>query len=101
MIIYNITTQVSWKIHDNWLEWMRKIKIPRMISTGIFSHHHLVKVLEIDDEDGPTYALQMFVNPARSFLDYKEKHLGLMENLERELWGAEIYSFSSLMEVIN
>ena len=101
MIIYNITTQVTWSIHHQWIEWMIENRLPALMATGIFSHHQLVRLLEVDDEEGPTYALQLYVKNDRSIEDYKANHLPAHAQNEKTLWGDHVLSFSSLMEVIN
>ena len=101
MIIYNITTQVSWPAHEQWKKWMMDERLPEMIDTGIFSRYQLVRVLEVDDSEGPMYAVQLYVNELSSISEYKEKYMQQMEHVEKKLWGSQIYSFSSLMEVIN
>ena len=101
MIIYNITTHVTWNIHDQWKEWMLKQRIPEMLATGIFSHYQLARLLEVDDSEGPTYAVQFYVPNGFSVSEYTLKHLPHMQHSEKMLWGDNIYSFSSLLEVIN
>ncbi len=101
MIIYNITTQVTWSIHSHWMQWLMESRLPALMATGIFSHHQLVRLLEVDDEEGPTYALQLYVKNDRSIEDYKTNHLPALSHNEKTLWGDQVLSFSSLMEVIN
>jgi len=101
MLIYNITTQVGWHVHEAWKKWMLEDCIPEMMSTGYFSHFQMVRLLESDDADGPTYAVQMYVNSTSSIEEYKSKHVDGMRSRERSLWGESAFSFSSLMEVIN
>jgi hypothetical protein len=101
MIIYNVTTQVTWAIHERWKAWLLTQHLNVIFSTGIFSHHQLVRLLGVDDHYGPTYALQLYVNEHCSIDEYKSKHLHAIEQQEKTLWGDEAYSFSTLMEVIN
>ena len=101
MIIYNITTQVSWPVHDRWKTWLLDSCIPSMLATGIFSHYQLVRLLEVDEADGITYALQLYVKENCSIRDYKRVHEPSIQQQEKLLWGDEILSFPSLMEVIN
>eukprot|EP01035_Chromulina_nebulosa_P051609 gene51609-70282_t len=57
-IIYNITTKVDWLVHDAWLRWMLDVHIPEVLGTGCFEKHLLVRILETDETEGPTYAVQ-------------------------------------------
>lgn len=101
IIIYNITTQVSWGVHDRWKEWLLNQQLPAFLTTGIFSHHQLVRLLDVDDTDGPTYALQLYVKTDQSIDNYKRRYLSGFKSDEQAMWGNNIFSFSSMMEVIN
>jgi hypothetical protein len=101
MIIYNITTQVTWQVHDQWRKWLLTEHIPNLIATGIFSHHQVVRVLEVDDTEGPMYAVQLYVHESCTIDDYKNRFAETMEKSEKALWGNQVFTFSSLMEVIN
>ena len=54
MFIYNITTQVSWGIHEEWLKWQLSEHIPQIMSKGCFKKYQMQKLLEIDETEGPT-----------------------------------------------
>lgn len=62
MYIYNVTTQVQKTIHHAWLEWITNDFAPEIIATGLFSHFQIVKILDIDESDGPTFAVQYFTD---------------------------------------
>lgn len=101
MIIYNITTKIAWHIHDEWKEWLFNAQLPEIMSTGLFEHYQFVRLLEVDDEDGPTYALQLYSASVENIDAYREKHLDEIERQEHTIWGNDIISFRSLMKVIN
>lgn len=101
MIIYNITTLVSWPIHEDWKEWMMNVHIPQLVSTQLFTHHRMVRLLEINEEEGPTYALQLYISNMANFNVYREKHLDEFRKKVQNEWGDHATSFASLMEVIN
>ena len=101
MIIYNLTTLVSWGIHDEWKEWMMNEYLPGLMATKLFTHHQLVRLMEVDEDEGPTYALQMYLKNTEDFSLYREKHLEHFQQKEKHAWGDYATSFASLMEVIN
>ena len=53
MLIYNITIQVNWTIHNEWLPWMQEVHIPEVMATGMFTHFRILRLLEVDESDGP------------------------------------------------
>ena len=60
MIIYNVTIKVSKSIADNWMQWLKEEHIPDVTGTGCFTTANILQLLEIDDDEGPTYAIQYF-----------------------------------------
>lgn len=101
MIIFNITTQVSWAIDEHWKRWMVEDCIPEMMSTGLFTRYQMVRLLELDEEEGPIYAVQMYMDKPSAIREYREKHLERFQQKQKEVWGDHAFTFTSLMEVIN
>ena len=60
MYIYNVTIQLVWGIHEDWLQWMKTKHIPEVMATGCFTDFRFVRVLEMDETEGPTYATKYF-----------------------------------------
>ncbi|HEY1022825.1 MAG TPA: DUF4286 family protein, partial [Flavisolibacter sp.] len=58
MIIYNVTIKVDASIADAWLAWLLEEHIPEVMQTGCFSDKKVVRLLEVDESEGPTYAIQ-------------------------------------------
>lgn len=101
MIIYNITTLVSWPIHDDWKAWMINEHLPQILATRLFTHYRMVKLLEVNEAEGPTYAIQLYLSGIGNFNVYREKHLDEFQKKEKLAWGDFATSFASLMEVVN
>lgn len=101
MYIYNVTTQVSWAIHEDWLRWMQQEHIPEVVGTGNFTHHRMVRLLEVDETDGPTYAVQFFTNTLQQYHNYLQNHADKIRQKAAEAWKNEAVSFRSLMEVVH
>jgi hypothetical protein len=101
MIIYNITTLVSWPVHEDWREWLFSEFLPELMETQLFSHFQVVRLMEVNEEEGPTYAVQLYLNNTANFNSYREKHLQRFQQKEKDAWGDYATSFGSIMEVIN
>ena len=101
MYIYNVTTYVHWSIHEAWVQWMKEQHMPAIIATGCFDRYQLVRVLETDETEGPTYAVQYFSHSKADYLRYIESHAQRFTAESRNKWGEHCLSFSSLMEVVN
>ncbi|TAD87180.1 MAG: DUF4286 family protein, partial [Bacteroidetes bacterium] len=60
MIIYNQTIKVSPSIDTAWLAWLQQIHLPAIMATQCFERYQLVRLLDTDDADGATYAVQYY-----------------------------------------
>lgn len=100
MLLYNITIKVDWRVHDLWLTWMFAKYIPFAINTQCFTKSQLVKLLEINDDEGPTYALQLYAESKASYNRYVEIYLPQIDQFTSEKWGSDVLSFSTLMQVV-
>ena len=101
MYIYNVTLKVTWAIHDEWLQWMIDKHMPEVMASGCFTGNQLVKLLEQDEQEGPTYAAQYY---AACFEDY-ERYIEQFSQPLREdgfkRWGNNFIAFRSIMQIVN
>lgn len=100
MIIYNVTTKVDAGIADAWLNWLQKEHIPEIMQTGCFSSHKVVRLLDIDDAEGPTYAVQYHAEAKADYNRYIEMYAAAMRQKSFDKWGNRFVAFRSLMQVI-
>jgi len=100
MIIYNVTIKVDWSVHDQWLRWMKEEKLPGMLATPFFYEYRMVRLLETDDTDGPTYAVQYAAHSLKEYNRYITSHLIKHSQMEAGLWGNKAVHFSTVMEVV-
>ncbi len=100
MIVYNVTTHVNNNIHEAWLEWMKTEHIPEVLATALFTHHRILRLLEVDDTDGPTYAVQYYSSSKEKYEHYITHHAKELRAKTLKKWGDQIFSFRSLMEVV-
>ena len=100
MIIYNVTTKVRSDIASEWLKWMKDVHVKEILVTGCFTDSKLVKLLEIDEEEGPTYALQLFADSKAIYNQYVEKFAGKMRQQAFDKWGDKFISIRSVMQIV-
>lgn len=101
MFIYNVTTKVDPSIHEIWVEWMKQTHIPDIMKTGCFTEFQFVKLLEQDESDGPTYAVQYRAASKADYNRYLEIHANQLRNHVFAVWGNKLISFRSLMQVVH
>lgn len=101
MIIYNVTIKVEPGIAAEWLNWLHLEHIPEVIETGCFTRATVLKLLEVDETDGPTFAVQYFAESKALYNQYIEKFAPLMREKSFEKWGNRFIAFRSVMQVVN
>jgi hypothetical protein len=99
-IIYNTTIQPQWAIHDNWLHWMKTEHIPEVVRTGCFTHSQLLRLLETEETEGPTYAIQYFALTKDFYNQYIETYGTTMRQKVADKWGNQLVVFRSLLQVV-
>jgi hypothetical protein len=101
MIIYNVTSKVATEIAEAWLQWLTEDHAPAIVATGCFESFRVLRLLEQDESEGPTYAVQ-YVAPAQEGYDrYIRDFAPRFRQEGYERWGARFISFRSVMEVIH
>jgi predicted membrane chloride channel (bestrophin family) len=60
-----------------------------------------VRVVDIDDSDGPTYAVQYFIENRAEYDRYIETYASALRQDSMQLWGQLMIGFRSLMAVVN
>ena len=100
MIVYNVTSKLDWSIHDAWVKWMLEEHIPEVVATGCFSSGQLLKLLEIDEEDGPTNTAQYFAETKQQHEEYVQQHAAALRQKVFDKWGNRIIAFRSIMEFV-
>lgn len=101
MYIYNVTIKIDWLIHERWLAWMREVEIPRMLGFPYFESHELVRLLETEEIDGPTYAIQYRTDTIENYKSYVTVQMAVDSAASYALWGQRCVFFMTLMEVVN
>ena len=100
-IIYNVTTKVAHSVAEKWLFWMKDEYIPAMINTGCFTHATMLRLIEVDETEGPTYAVQYSTDNKEDYNLFIENHSERMSRIANTKWGNSIISFRSVLQVVN
>jgi hypothetical protein len=101
MIVYNITIKITTAIHTDWLQWIKEEHVPEIIKTGCFTHATVLRLLEVDDSEGPTYTVQYFAESKGLYNNYIESHADHMRQKSFDKWGNQFIAFRSVMQVVN
>jgi len=100
MTVYNITCKVRWEILEGWLAWQREEQVPATLATGFFDEYRFFRLLEQEEEEGPTFVIQFLTS---SLERYQRFHVESEPGLRRagwEKWGSGYIAFRTLMESV-
>jgi len=100
-VVYNVTIKVEAAIADSWLDWLLKEHIPEIMQTGCFSSKRVVRLLEVDESEGPTYAIQYSADSKADYNRFIEMHAPRLRQKSYEKWGDRFIAFRSVMQVID
>jgi len=100
MLIYNVTTKITSAIADGWLQWLQEEHIPEIIGTGCFTHANILRLLEVDDSEGPTYAIQYVADSKELYEDYLASFADVLRKKSFDKWGNQFISFRSVMQIV-
>lgn len=100
MLVYNITYAVSHEIHEAWMTWMKGIHIPEIMSTGLFSSFKMLRLLEVDEEEGLTFAVQFHAEKEEHYRKYIAEHAPALRLHATRQWGDQVIGFRTLMAIV-
>ena len=100
-LIYNVTTKVDHSIATDWVEWMKATHIPAMIATGCFEKGLMLQLTEVDESEGPTYAVQYSAASRALYNRYIQVYAESLRKQAEAKWGALIISFRTVLRVVN
>lgn len=101
MIVYNVTIKITHAIQADWLQWLQQEHIPEIIKTGCFTKATIFQLIEVDDSEGPTYAVQYFAESKGLYNNYIENHAANLRQKSFDKWGDQFIAFRSVLKVIN
>ena len=100
-IIYNVTVKVDLSIAGDWLHWLKGEHVNEILSSQCFTSATVLRLLDMEDTDGPTYAIQYFAKSRADYDEYMDKFADAMRQKSFEKWGGKFIAFRSVMEVVN
>ena len=100
MIVYNVTIKIDLSVHDLWLRWMKEEHIPQVMETGCFSEHKMYRVLQEDETEGVTYAIQYFAKHISDYFTYQEKFATALQKTSLDLFPGKYTAFRTILKQV-
>jgi hypothetical protein len=101
MILYNVTVKIDRSVHDDWLDWMRSVHIPEVMSTGFFIKNQLMRLLDPPaDEEGITYAIQYYCKNVGALKRYWDEEAPALQAKHSHRYEGKYVSFRTVMKLV-
>jgi uncharacterized protein DUF4286 len=98
MIIYNVTVKVDLDIVEDWKDWMLKVHIPDVMKTGKFKEFRFLKIIEMDETEGTTYAIQYFCEKMEDYFDYVNRFSETLQKEHTDRYKNKFVAFRTIMK---
>lgn len=99
MVLYNITYNLDGDIESDWLDWMKRNHIPRMLATGYFISVRLYRLLNVEDE-GSTYSLQLMCESLEKVQVYLEQKAHELAREHNERYKNKHVAFRTVLQEV-
>ncbi|MFD2999967.1 DUF4286 family protein [Pontibacter toksunensis] len=100
MILYNITVNIENDVASNWLQWMKEVHIPEVMSKGYFLNNQVARLINEIDNGGTTYAVQYYCRSMADLEEYQRDHAPALDSKHMERYEGKYVIFSSMLEVV-
>ncbi|MGY6520826.1 MAG: DUF4286 family protein [Mongoliitalea sp.] len=100
MYLYNVTVNVEKEMEEEWLDWMKSVHIPDVLSTGMFLENKLFKIMH-DSEDGSlNYSVQYFAESMDHIMNYQRNFAPQLQAETQKKYGDRLVIFRTLLKLV-
>jgi hypothetical protein len=100
MILYNVTVNIDNSVHDEWLEWMKTVHIPDVLSTGLFLENKIFRIKSSQEDEGHTYSIQYYLNSMNEYEKYQKVFAPKLQAEHSAKFADKFVAFRTLMESV-
>jgi hypothetical protein len=72
-----------------------------VLATGFFDRHQLYKLLEQDEEEGPTFVIQYITSSVERYGHFAAEYAQVFQRAGWDKWGDGFIAFRTLMESVD
>lgn len=71
-----------------------------MMATGLFDGHRIYRLLEQDEDEGPTFVMQYHTSSAERYRQFVIEYAPALQQAGWDRWGDGFIAFRTLMESV-
>lgn len=87
-------------VHDEWLLWMKHNHIPKVLATGLFINHRMLRLLNEEANGGTTYAIQYSMDSLQQFREYQSQFAPRLQEEVKHRYPNKFVAYRTLLEVV-
>jgi hypothetical protein len=99
MFLYNITYNIDQDIENQWMDWMQRVHLPKIMATDYFEYYKFYKLLNVADE-GNTYSVQFFASDLSKIEQYLEKEAPLIMAEHNQRYRYKHVAFMTVLQEV-
>ncbi len=99
MILYNVTINVDDEIHDEWLDWMKTVHVPDVLSTGCFLEGRIFRI-KVEEQQGRSYSFQYRANTMEDYDRYRVNFAPAKQKDVMDKYAGKFVAFRTLLEEV-
>lgn len=101
MFLYNVTVNVDPGQESEWLRWMKKDHLPKMLATNRFYDARILKLLnESQEATGTTFAVQYLAHSLGDIENYLNNEAEALRKDTQDKFGDRIVAFRTVLEEV-
>lgn len=100
MLIYNITFHVANSVENQWLNWIKNTQIPFLLQSGLLFDPQLTRILNDQQEDGKSYALQVKCNDMQLLTKWHNLYSADFQKNCTDAFRQDLLFFATVLEII-
>ena len=101
MIIYNVTVNIDYDVHDEWLQWMKEVHIPDVMATGFFIDSKISRILSGEEEGGKTYSFMYTCQDMATYERYQKEAAPALQADHTKRYQGKFGAFRTILEVVH
>ncbi len=100
MILYNVTVNIDYAVHEEWLEWMKREHIPEVMATGLFTEPRMLRLMGDTEPGGITYSIQYLCKSMEDLQRYQSEHAPGLQAKHTQRYKDKFTAFRTVLEVV-
>ena len=100
MILYNVTINIDYDVHDEWLDWMKNKHIPDVLKTGLFIENKICRILA-EEDGGKSYSIQYFLKNMDDYYTYQKEYASSLQLEHTQKYEGKFATFRTILEVVH